>query len=136
MKKTSGSIDLSQELQATEDSINQILKGTKMSEATQTETSTPVKTSVKKAPAKKAPAKKAAPKKAAPAKKKAAPVSRERTAPDGHTLLVDICTKAKVEPTIARRRLRDAGITRKEGSQYSWPAGQLDKITKIIKGAE
>lgn len=92
-----------------------------MAEATEVEVTKPTKRPVKKVT-----------KKAAPAAKKAGPPKRE--IPNGHTSLADLCKKAKVQAVAARRRLRAAGIERKEGSQYSWPAGSHAKILGIIKG--
>jgi len=119
-------MSLSDALIATRDSINQLKGNTTMAEATTTtETAKPAP---KKAPVKKTPVKKATP------AKKAGPPKAEL--PNGHTSLADLCKKHRVEPVAARRRLRNAGIERKEGTQYSWPAGQLEKIAKIIKGDE
>lgn len=121
MTQNPDTMTLSDALTATRDSINQLKGKTTMAEAAPA-------TETAKKPVKKVPVKKAATKKATP------PARKEL--PNGHTSLADLCKKHKVEPVAARRRLRVAGIERKEGTQYSWPAGQLDKIAKIIKGEE
>lgn len=81
----------------------------------------------KKSSAKKAPVKKAAAKKA-PAKK--APAKKSPT--DGVTL-AQICKELKLEPHIARRRLRTAKL--KNPGRWSWPKGdsEINKVKTVLK---
>ncbi len=81
---------------------------------TQTETTTKRKPPMKKAAAPKAPAK----------KKAAAPKAKAKGDDEGGVTLKDIAKEAKLEPRIARRKLRKAGIGA-EG-RYSWKEGSSD----------
>lgn len=118
MNKPSDTMSLSRELLNLGQSIDN-LKGTTMAETTEVAgTEKPKKAPVKKAPAK---------------KPKAAATPRAAANPN-HTTLAELCKKAKVEPVVARRRLRAAEEQRPESGQWTWPASKIEKITKIIKG--
>lgn len=83
------------------------------------ESKTPVKkTPVKKAPVKKAPVKKAVAKEPAASKAKVAKKS------EGGISLKHLAKEAKVEPRVARRKLRQAKLSPK--GRWSWEAGSPD----------
>ena len=84
----------------------------------------PKKTAAKKSAVKKAPAKAV---KAAPAKKKV-----EAAGEEGRVKLKDLAKEAKLEPHIARRQLRKAGVPN-EG-RWSWKDGssELSKAREAL----
>lgn len=73
--------------------------------------------------------------KANPAK---APAKKVVKAPvDGEVTLKAICAELKIEPRIARRKLRKAKLDSHDArDRWSWAAGskQLDQIRDLIKG--
>ena len=73
--------------------------------------------------------KKTAPKKKLPPKKAAKPVAKAAAKPakekDPNAVsLKDLCSKLKIEPRDARKKLRKAGI--KAEGRWSWTAGSAD----------